>query len=222
MLTTGTDKRYTLLAVASGGLAAAEGAQCRPLTPRRNSAQDRCDAAIRWAIQAGDRTLTAGGRRHGDGIAVGGRSRGRRHGGGQRARHGASGHVARGHDRPHQRRRRRQLHRHCGTRRAGREGGRGLPERVRRRPRGPQDRPVHLREPVDAGRRPDLRQRHGPEGRRRRRRTLHRAGPDRGADHHRGRHPLHHDQRGVDRRAHHARQPSPSTAASRPTWAPWR
>ena len=58
MLTAGTDKRYTLLAVASGGLAAADGAQCRPLTPRRNSAQDRCDAAIRRAIQAEDRTVT--------------------------------------------------------------------------------------------------------------------------------------------------------------------
>ena len=222
MLTAGTDKRYTLLAAASGGLAAAGRARCRPLTPRRNSAQDRCDAAVRRAVEAGDRTVTPGGRRHGDRLAVGGRGRRRRHGRGQRARRSASGHVARGHDRPHQRRRRRQLHRHRGTGRAGRQGSCRLPERVRRRPRGSQDRPLHLREPVDAGRRPDLRQRHGPERRRRRRRALHRAGPDRGADHRRRRHPLHHDQRAPRPPSSPRPVPSPSTAASRPTWVPER
>ena len=115
-----------------------------------------------------------------------------------------SGHAVARHDRPHQRRRWQQLHRHRRTRQPGRHGGRRLRERIRRWPRGSQDRPLHLREPVDPGRRPDLRQRHGPEGRRRRRRALHRAGPDRGAHHHRCRHPLHHAQRGIDRRAHHA------------------
>ena len=124
----------------------------------------------------------------------------------QRARNRASGDLAGSHDRSDQRRRRQQLHRHSRTGGAGRQGRRCLRERVRRRARGPQDRPLHLREPVDPGRRPDLRQRHGPARRRRRGRTLHRAGSDRSADHRRCRHPLHHDQRSVHGRAHLARR----------------
>ena len=100
-----------------------------------------------------------------------------------------------GDHRDDQRCRRLWCHRDRSTRRGGRPSGRQVHQRRSGWLRGPQGHALHLREPVDPGGRADLRQRHGPKGGRGRRRAVHRARPDRGADHHRGRDSLHHRHR---------------------------